>query len=214
MGRFRCSLGELTSTPSVPLFLWDLVDLRGMYRLAKSPSLLFSHFFAVAFYSIYCLFTRPRLVPSSPSPSSSSSPASSHRPAQQKLVTPTLLSYPSLLFKSIRVFLTAVFVFGPLLWAELRWWAPNDTKRRNTIFVYAFLPIVLALAFGWGVWVRTLSMQEEYFGVGGLVGGGGVGGAGAGVLGASSAGATVVRGAVVRGTQVVKGVLGMGGSEL
>lgn len=35
------------------------------HSVSESPTLLFVHFFAVAFYSIWCMFTHARLVPSS-----------------------------------------------------------------------------------------------------------------------------------------------------
>ncbi|KAI0030634.1 squalene epoxidase-like protein [Vararia minispora EC-137] len=71
--------------------------------------LLFYHFFCVAFYSIYVMFTRPRTV----------------RVPGEKAKTlppPGVEEYPLLCLKGVRVFWTACVVFGPLLWAEYRWW--------------------------------------------------------------------------------------------
>ncbi|KAI0047415.1 hypothetical protein FA95DRAFT_1679100 [Auriscalpium vulgare] len=35
---------------------------------------------------------------------------------------PRFDEYPGLVIKSFRVFWTAVVVFAPLLWSELKWW--------------------------------------------------------------------------------------------
>ncbi|BGP04178.1 Squalene monooxygenase [Rhodotorula toruloides] len=70
--------------------------------LRPSPALLFYHFFRVAFYSIYCLFTTPTRS------STSSTPAEK----------PAVWDYPALTAKSIRVFWTACVVLLPVLWSE------------------------------------------------------------------------------------------------
>ncbi|GAA6035526.1 hypothetical protein JCM8097_000299 [Rhodosporidiobolus ruineniae] len=70
--------------------------------LRPSPLLLFYHFFRVAFYSIWCMFTSP--VPST-SPS---------KPAKR----PSVAQYPALTLKSFRVFWTACVVLLPVLWSE------------------------------------------------------------------------------------------------
>lgn len=116
--------------------------------IAKSPGLLFNHFFSVAFYSIWCHFTHPRLV----------SPASSKSKAVY--AAPRFYQYPFLFIESIQVFWTACVVFGPLLWSELRWWSPSDSKRRNTIFVFATVPIVLAIAFLVGVYLKAVQLLQ------------------------------------------------------
>ncbi|EIN06316.1 squalene epoxidase-like protein [Punctularia strigosozonata HHB-11173 SS5] len=74
--------------------------------ITPSPFLLFRHFFAVAFYSIWVMFTHPRPVPV---------------PGQLKpvMAKPGIDEYPALLLKSVRVFWTACVVFGPLMWIEL-----------------------------------------------------------------------------------------------
>ncbi|KZP19679.1 squalene epoxidase-like protein [Athelia psychrophila] len=76
--------------------------------LAPAPLMLFRHFCAVAFYSIWVMFTHATPVPSS-SPKAVGA-------------VPGLDEYPALLVKALRVFWTACIVFGPLLWSELRWW--------------------------------------------------------------------------------------------
>ncbi|GAA5838135.1 hypothetical protein JCM11251_004721 [Rhodosporidiobolus azoricus] len=75
--------------------------------LRPSPLLLFYHFFRVAFYSIYCMFTQPSLFTSSSSSSSTSS-----------LKKPGVADYPALVVKSFRVFWTACVVLLPVLWSE------------------------------------------------------------------------------------------------
>ncbi|TFK48523.1 SE-domain-containing protein [Heliocybe sulcata] len=77
--------------------------------IAPSPLLLARHFFAVAFYSIWVMFTHARPVPV---------------PGREKPVhaIPRLDEYPVLAVKSVHVFWTACVVFGPLLWTEIRWW--------------------------------------------------------------------------------------------
>lgn len=79
---------------------------------ALKPSLytLFSHFFSVAFYSIWVMFTFPREVPNTSDPD-----------GKPMYAAPRLDEYPGLVLKSLRVFWTACVVFGPLLWTEVRW---------------------------------------------------------------------------------------------
>ncbi|BGP56206.1 hypothetical protein JCM8202_002097 [Rhodotorula sphaerocarpa] len=69
--------------------------------LRPSPALLFYHFFRVAFYSIYCLFT---------------SPLASRSPGHK----PPLWQYPELTVRSFKVFWTACIVFLPVLWGEVQ----------------------------------------------------------------------------------------------
>ncbi|KAF9483043.1 squalene epoxidase [Pholiota conissans] len=114
--------------------------------IAPSPALLAYHFFSVAFYSIWVMFTHPHPVSPPPSHSNSSSKSNS---ADDKPVyeTPSVLQYPALFVKSISVFWTACIVFGPLLWSELRWWAASDTSSsRNQFFILSLVPLLLLLA--------------------------------------------------------------------
>ncbi|KAF9235758.1 squalene epoxidase-domain-containing protein [Melanogaster broomeanus] len=78
--------------------------------IAPSPSLLAYHFFYVAFYSIWVMFVHPRPI---------SNPVNGEKPV---LAAPPIWEYPYLALKSVRVFWTACFVFGPLVWSEIRWW--------------------------------------------------------------------------------------------
>ncbi|KAG5651436.1 hypothetical protein H0H81_008640 [Sphagnurus paluster] len=102
--------------------------------IAPSPSLLASHFFAVAFYSIWVMFTHP--MPVRPPHDPDAKPV--YRVA-------SVDEYPFLLVKALRVFWTACIVFGPLLWSEIRWWAPADTYRRNVVLAKAALPVLAVM---------------------------------------------------------------------
>ncbi|KAH9944627.1 squalene monooxygenase [Amylocystis lapponica] len=75
--------------------------------IEQSTALLFRHFFAVAFYSIWVMFTHPRPVGGG---------------AKPVYAAPRLDEYPALCAKCVQVFWTACVVFLPLLWAEFRWW--------------------------------------------------------------------------------------------
>ncbi|KAJ7022067.1 squalene epoxidase-domain-containing protein [Mycena alexandri] len=96
--------------------------------LAPSPALLTYHFFSVAFYSIWVMFTHPQPVPGRPEDKPRYAAASLHQ-------------YPFLLWKSVRVFYTACVVFGPLLWLEL---FAHEGPGRTTVV----LGLLAALAVG------------------------------------------------------------------
>jgi squalene monooxygenase len=64
--------------------------------LVPSPALLFRHFFAVAFYSIWVMFTHPRRV-------SAPSLAEKANGQVEVWVTPGVLEYPALFIKAIQV---------------------------------------------------------------------------------------------------------------
>jgi squalene monooxygenase len=78
--------------------------------IAPDPLLLAYHFFSVAFYSIWVMFAHP-----APRPSES---VEGEKPVVRAA---SLEEYPALFVESFRVFWTAVVVFAPLLWTEIRW---------------------------------------------------------------------------------------------
>ena len=71
------------------------------HSLTPSPLLLFYHFFRVAFYSIYLLFTSPIVTPADP-----------------KGHSPRAWEYPQLTVRAVQVFWTACVVLLPFLWSE------------------------------------------------------------------------------------------------
>jgi len=77
--------------------------------IAPSPLLLANHFFSVALYSIWVMFTHARPV---------------QEPGKEKPIQaiPRPDEYPGLAVKAVYVLWTACVVFGPLLWTEIRWW--------------------------------------------------------------------------------------------
>ncbi|KAI0327464.1 squalene monooxygenase [Cubamyces sp. BRFM 1775] len=75
--------------------------------IEQAPFMLFRHFFTVALYAIWILFTSPRQVG-----------VANGKPVYAR---PRPDEYPFLAIKSLRVFWTAVVVFMPLLWQELRY---------------------------------------------------------------------------------------------
>ncbi|KAH9919255.1 uncharacterized protein B0H18DRAFT_1086705 [Fomitopsis serialis] len=75
--------------------------------IEQSTLLLARHFFAVALYAIWVMFTHPRRIVVD---------------EKAVYVKPGFEEYPILLLKCIRVFWTACVVFLPLVWTEIRWW--------------------------------------------------------------------------------------------
>lgn len=74
-------------------------------RIAPSPVLLANHFFSVAFYSIWVMFTHPRpIIPSDPSD-----------PHKIQYVTARIDEYPALVLKSFRVVSRHFSGISPLL---------------------------------------------------------------------------------------------------
>ncbi|OBZ72334.1 Squalene monooxygenase [Grifola frondosa] len=74
--------------------------------IEQAPFMLFRHFFAVALYSIWVLFTHPRQIG-----------VDKGKPIFAK---PRPDEYPLLFLKSVHVFWTACVVFLPLMWTEIR----------------------------------------------------------------------------------------------
>ncbi|KAG6841506.1 hypothetical protein C0991_010120 [Blastosporella zonata] len=87
--------------------------------ILPSPMVLASHFFAVAFYSIWVMFTHPQ------------SASSSSKKGDQPQQAAPFHQYPSLFLKALRVFWTAVVVFSPLLWSEIRPASDTPTAPRS-----------------------------------------------------------------------------------
>ncbi|GAA6063997.1 hypothetical protein JCM10212_000151 [Sporobolomyces blumeae] len=85
--------------------------------LRPNPALLFYHFFRVAFYSIYLLFTLPRF-PRTASPGRTGASSGDDKDVTIKPRKPTWGDYPALTVQSFKVFWTAVVVFMPVLWKE------------------------------------------------------------------------------------------------
>ncbi|TBU37160.1 SE-domain-containing protein [Dichomitus squalens] len=75
--------------------------------IEQAPFMLFRHFFSVALYSIWVLFTHPRRVGTS-----ADGKAVLRRPRPDE--------WPLLAVRSMQVFYTACVVFLPLLWTEIR----------------------------------------------------------------------------------------------
>ncbi|TFK62151.1 SE-domain-containing protein [Pluteus cervinus] len=92
--------------------------------IAPSTLLLFNHFFAVAFYSIWLLFTT------------------------KSYWWLRIWEWPFLAITSVRVFWKACVVFGPLLWTEVRWWAPSPDRLRVRGLELILLTALAAASFG------------------------------------------------------------------
>jgi len=67
--------------------------------LTPEPVKLFCHFFAVAFYSLWILFTQPH---------------------KGRKSAPSVYEYPALTVQSFRVFWTACVVILPVIWSEMK----------------------------------------------------------------------------------------------
>ncbi|KAJ8497097.1 hypothetical protein ONZ45_g12201 [Pleurotus djamor] len=131
-----CILGPVSLLSGhVPLFLVQGLLTYSTRRIAESPVLLARHFFVVAFYSIWVMFTHPRNI--------------SRTGEKPVYATPRLDQYPALLVKSFIVFWTASVVFLPLVWSEIRWWAPpsmkNSTSSSGSIFGTSSLLVFLSM---------------------------------------------------------------------
>ncbi|KAJ7693584.1 squalene monooxygenase [Mycena rosella] len=98
--------------------------------LVPSPALLTYHFFSVALYSIWVMFTHPHLV---------------SRPDEKPRHAPARLEqYPFLLLKSVRVFYTACVVFGPLVWMEM---FAHAGPSRRALLLGVVVPLVVWATF-------------------------------------------------------------------
>ncbi|KAI0723634.1 squalene monooxygenase [Fomitopsis betulina] len=75
--------------------------------IEQSTLTLARHFFAVALYALWVLFTHPRRIVVDEKP---------------VYIKPGIEDWPILFLKCIRVFWTACVVFMPLVWTEIRWW--------------------------------------------------------------------------------------------
>ncbi|KZT04024.1 squalene monooxygenase [Laetiporus sulphureus 93-53] len=75
----------------------------------QSTLLLAYHFFAVALYAIWVMFTHPRQVGTT----------DAGKPVYAR---PRMDEYPFLAVKCVQVLWTACMVFMPLIWTEIRWW--------------------------------------------------------------------------------------------
>jgi hypothetical protein len=88
----------------VCLAFFDEVLLLTLYfRIAPSPALLAYHFFSVAFYAIYVMFTHPQRVSPPPSPRLDANGNSRSNGAKPVYEVPSIFQYPALFVKSLRV---------------------------------------------------------------------------------------------------------------
>ncbi|KAJ4485590.1 squalene epoxidase [Lentinula aciculospora] len=108
----------------------------------QSPATLFYHFFAVAFYSIWVMFTHPRLVEQGTG-------------SKPRLLAPSVAEYPLLFMKAIFVVWTAIVVFVPLLWTEIRWWSPDDKNARTTVLFRYGMPVAALATIAFGAFKLT-----------------------------------------------------------
>ncbi|KAJ3869241.1 squalene epoxidase-domain-containing protein [Lentinula novae-zelandiae] len=111
--------------------------------IIQSPATLFYHFFSVAFYSIWVMFTHPRLLERGPG-------------SKPRLIAPRLAQYPFLFVKAIIVIWTAILVFVPLLWTEIRWWSPDDKNARATVLFRYGMPVAALATVAFGAFRLTI----------------------------------------------------------
>ncbi|KAJ7240481.1 squalene epoxidase-domain-containing protein [Mycena rebaudengoi] len=102
--------------------------------IAPSPVLLARHFFAIAFYSIWVMFTHPS--------------ATLGLNGKPRYVAPSPSEYPQLLLRSIKILRTASAVFFPLAWAEIRWWAPQEAPPNSMAGPFV-VPVTMQVFTAW-----------------------------------------------------------------
>ncbi len=88
--------------------------VRLLSGLAPQPMLLVYHFFSVALYSIWCLFTSPT------------------KQSDGSMRAPSVLQYPSLVLRSIAVFWTACVVLLPVIFTEMKSNVPRFGKSSSS----------------------------------------------------------------------------------
>lgn len=98
MALYPFSLGQLFSYHVTSSIL--KVCIR---RIAASPMLLAYHFFSVAFYSIYVMFVYPSIPPPSQSLNGQANGNGHSVDVSPVYRRPSLLKYPALLIKGVRV---------------------------------------------------------------------------------------------------------------
>jgi squalene monooxygenase len=114
--------------------------VRLLSGLAPQPMLLVYHFFSVALYSIYTLFSKPRV----------------HKGESEARV-PGFLDWPALMWRSVAVFWTACVVLLPVVFTELRsnvpsfnraasMMAPGEVGKKESRFNNVVLLVGLAAA--------------------------------------------------------------------
>ncbi|KAJ6544019.1 squalene epoxidase [Mycena capillaripes] len=100
--------------------------------VAPSPLRLAWHFFAIAFYSIWLIFTHPRTAPG--------------LNGKPRYVAPSFDEYPMLFRRSISILHTACLVFLPPVWSEIRWWAPRAPPKPTAPFT---MDVTMTVYFVW-----------------------------------------------------------------
>ncbi|KAJ7485535.1 squalene epoxidase-domain-containing protein [Mycena latifolia] len=116
--------------------------------IVPSLLLLAYHFFAVAFYSVWVLFTHTRAMPG--------------LHGKPRYIAPSLDEYPHLLWRSVQILRAASRVFLPLVYSELRWWAPAPPPKPSappyemplTLTVYIVWFVVPMTA--WTLWLLLI----------------------------------------------------------